>query len=86
MAPLAILRRLYESSYHALVTEFREEELIASTLPLDRFCDSWCRHSYASDVRLALVRGLPCELTGECADCGHTIPNQGSTRPQGNQR
>lgn len=84
MAPLTILRRIYQSTYHALVTEFREEELIANTLPLSRFCDSWCRHGYASDVRLALAQTLPQEPTGVCPDCGNTLPNQGSTRPQGN--
>ena len=55
---------------------FEEEESIAGTLPPDRFCGKGCRYSFASEIRLSIVAGLP-DANGCCAYCDDDLePNE----------
>ena len=65
---MSLTEMLQRAQNRMLDAAAQEEERIAGTLPLSRFCGKGCRSSFASDIRTGLVAGLP-NGDGCCAYC-----------------
>lgn len=63
------LAQLADTMSRQITAGIAEEDRLASTLDLARFCDKECRQSYAADLRTGVVAGLT-DDTEFCEYCG----------------
>lgn len=75
---------LHSASMRMIDNARAEEEAIAQTLPISRFCGVGCRWCMASDIRTGLAHGIdPYGNTTLCAYCGDELsPTKDTTHEQ----